>query len=104
MKLLSFKKVISFIDNDQIVDIHRKDLILDNKLTLAADNIKQFRMLVCMGNGMPVTTVSGAGHIQQFCGTADGKILVLFKTVMISAHKITPNFRYIEIILYFVAI
>ena len=51
------------VDNDQIVDIHRKDLILDNKLTLAADNIKQFRMLVCMGNRMPVTAVFGSCYI-----------------------------------------
>ena len=51
------------VDNDQIVHIHGKNLILDEKLSFAADNKKQFCVIVCMRYGMPVTAVPGTGNI-----------------------------------------
>ena len=51
------------IDDDQVVGVDRIELVLDEKLTLAAHNVKQFRVIVGMGHGMPVAAVFGAGGI-----------------------------------------
>ena len=65
------------VDNDQIVGFDRVKLILNQKLTLAVHDIKEFQMVMGMGHGMPVSAILGTGNIQQLCGTANGKALLL---------------------------
>ena len=63
------------IDDNQIIGIDGVKLILDQKLSLAADNIEKLQMIMGMGYGMPVAAVSGTGNIQQFGGSANGESL-----------------------------
>ena len=51
------------IDDDQVVGVDRVDLIFDEELTLATNNVKQFRMIVGVGNGMPIAAIFGTGGI-----------------------------------------
>ena len=51
------------IDDDQVIGIDRVELILDEELALAAYNIKQFRVIVGVGHGMPVAAVFCTGGI-----------------------------------------
>ena len=51
------------IDDDQVVGVDRVELVLDEKLTLTAYNLKQLRVSVGMGHGVPVAAVFGAGGI-----------------------------------------
>ena len=87
------------INDDQIIGVDGKVLILYQKLPLSADDEKQFGMAVRVGDGVPVAAVSRAGDVQQFCRAANGKRLILAKTVVISAQIVSPFFRYIYIVL-----
>ena len=71
----------------QDIGIDGVKLIFNQKLSLAAHNVKQLQMIMGMRNGVPVTAVFGAGDIQQFCGTADGICLFFIQAVMTSAHR-----------------
>ena len=51
------------IDDDQVIGIDRVELVFDEKLTLAANNIKKFSVIVGVGDGVPVAAISGTGHI-----------------------------------------
>lgn len=79
-----------WIDNYEIVDSYGKNLILNQKLPFAADDKKQLCMIMAMRNGMPIATIFVACHIQQFCGAANGRNVVISAAVVISAHEISP--------------
>ena len=92
-----------WVDDHQVIDIYRVELILDQKLSFAPHNVKKLQVAVGMGHGMPVAAVFGTGYIQQFCGTADCKSLLPVQAVMTSAHKNLPDFMDIDILLHFLA-
>jgi hypothetical protein len=78
--------------------------VIDQELPLAAHNEEQFHMIMGMGNRMPVSAISGTGHVQKFRGAANCKGLVFTETVIISAHYIlTLYFIDIDNILCFLA-
>ena len=88
------------VDDDQIVGIDRMELILDEKLALSTNNIKQLHVAVGVGHGMPVAAIGGAGDIQQFCSAADGKGQFFVHTVVASAHRIPPvSLKFLDILI-----
>ena len=64
------------IDDHQLIDTDRVELIFNQELTFATHNEEQFHMIMGVGNGMPVAAVSGTGRVQQFCGASNGKALL----------------------------
>ena len=81
-----------WVDDHQTVHIHREALVFDEKLSLSAHNVKQLRMIMGVGHGVPVAAIAGTGHVQQFCCAANGKGLILIEAVIISANRISPDF------------
>ena len=51
------------VDDDQVIGVDRVKMVLNQKLAVAAYNIKKFHVIMGMGNGVPVAAVFGAGGV-----------------------------------------
>ena len=72
--------------NDKLVLMHGKQLIVDLELAFAADDIKQLRIAMGMGDGKPISAVPGGGNIAQLHFIMWERIIRLFKGVVNMAH------------------
>ena len=97
-----------WVDDHEVVDIYGVKLILNQKLSFAAYNVKELQVIMGMGYRMPITPILGTGNIQQFCCTTNGKCPFFVQTVMTSAHRNPPliylYFINIDIIYHFIAV
>ena len=82
------------VDDHQMVCIHGIELIVNEKLPFSANDIKKLRMIVGVGDGIPVSTVFGTGDIQQLYSTANRIGSFLIHGVMTSAHGRIPHCLY----------